>query len=266
MLPKFYKIFVLYFDISLFLIKKKTYKMSTEAAAANSNNINNNNIHLDDSRSDLEAKFNNAPHYPSQPIPIYAAPTIANPGPLGLSSFALTTFVLSLHNAGAGVPADGPSNVVVGLGIFYGGLVQLLAGMWEFRTGNTFGATAFSSYGGFWLSFAALFIPGFNILESYTDTAVLEKSLGIYLLAWAIFTGIMLIASHRSSVGLVSMFFCLFITFVLLAAAKFNDSLTTQVAGGAFGVVTALIAWYNALSGLLTKDSSFFLLPTGRLN
>ncbi|KAL9556824.1 hypothetical protein PS6_002128 [Mucor atramentarius] len=218
--------------------------MSTEATA---NNNNNNNIHLDDSRSDLEAKFNNAPHY-QQPIPIYAAPTIANPGPLGLSSFALTTFVLSLHNAGAGVPADGPSNVVVGLGVFYGGLIQLLAGMWEFRTGNTFGATAFSSYGGFWLSFACLFIPG------------------IYLLSWAIFTGIMLIASHRSSVGLVSMFFCLFITFILLAAAKFNNSLTTQVAGGAFGVVTAIIAWYNALSGLLTKDSSFFLLPTGRLN
>ncbi|CAO3610938.1 unnamed protein product [Mucor fragilis] len=238
--------------------------MSAETAAVNNNNQN---IHLDDSRSDLEGKFNSAPHYQQQqPIPIYAAPTIANPGPLGLSSFALTTFVLSLHNAGAGVPADGPSNVVVGLGVFYGGLVQLLAGMWEFRTGNTFGATAFSSYGGFWLSFACLFIPGFNILESYTETAVLEQSLGIYLLSWAIFTGIMLIASHRSSVGLVSMFFCLFITFILLAAAKFNNSLNTQVAGGAFGVVTAIIAWYNALSGLLTKDSSFFLLPTGRLN
>lgn len=138
--------------------------------------------------------------------------------------------------------------------------------MWEFRTGNTFGATAFSSYGGFWLSFACIFIPGANILESYTDKAVLEQSLGIYLMSWAIFTGIMLIASHRSSVGLVSMFFCLFITFILLAAGKFNNSITSQIAGGAFGVVTALIAWYNALSGLLTKDSSYFLLPTGRLN
>jgi succinate-acetate transporter protein len=140
--------------------------------------------------------------------------------------------------------------------------------MWEFRTGNTFGATAFSSYGGFWLSFATIFIPGFNIIDGYSaaGTEVLEQSLGIYLLSWAIFTGIMLIASHRSSIGLMSMFFCLFITFILLAAAKFNNSLTTQIAGGAFGVVTAIIAWYNALSGLLTKDSSYFLLPTGRLN
>lgn len=138
--------------------------------------------------------------------------------------------------------------------------------MWEFRTGNTFGATAFSSYGGFWLSFACILIPGFNITASYTDTAVLEKSLGIYLMSWALFTGLLLIASHRSSIGLMSLFFFLFITFILLAAAKFNNSLTTQVAGGAFGVVTALIAWYNALSGLLTKDSSYFLLPTGRLN
>ncbi|KAG1143795.1 hypothetical protein G6F37_002412 [Rhizopus arrhizus] len=215
-------------------------------------------------KNDLESKYQ-VPHHPA---PIYTGPTIANPGPLGLASFALTTFVLSLHNAGAGLPADGPNNVVIGLAFFYGGIVQLLAGMWEFRTGNTFGATAFSSYGGFWLSFGTIFVPAFDVLNSYTavSSAVLEQSLGIYLMSWAIFTGIMLIASHRSSIGLISLFFFLFITFILLAAAKFNNSLTTQVAGGAFGIITALIAWYNALSGLLTKDSSHFLLPTGRLN
>ncbi|KAG2228508.1 hypothetical protein INT48_002647, partial [Thamnidium elegans] len=196
------------------------------------------------------------------------APTIANPGPLGLSSFALTTFVLSLHNAGAGVAADGPSNVVVGLAFFYGGIVQLLAGMWEFKTGNTFGATAFSSYGGFWLSYGLIFIPGAGITSSYADEdeSVFRKSMGIYLISWAIFTGIMLISSHRSSVGLMSMFFFLFITFILLAASEYNDSLTTKIAAGAFGTITALAAWYNALSGLLTKDSSYFLLPTGRLH
>ncbi|KAI8374125.1 GPR1/FUN34/yaaH family-domain-containing protein [Radiomyces spectabilis] len=223
---------------------------------------------LDERHLDVESK-----HYPvattaSTPQSLFAAPTIANPGPLGLSAFALTTFVLSLHNAGAGVPAAGPSNVVVGLAFFYGGVVQLCAGMWEFLTGNTFGATAFSSYGGFWLSYALIFIPGADILGAYgkVDVMVLERSLGIYLISWAIFTALLLIASHRSSVGLVSLFFCLFITFVLLAAAKFNNSVTTQVAGGAFGVITAIIAWYNALSGLLTKDSSYFLLPVGRLS
>ncbi|KAI9277469.1 GPR1/FUN34/yaaH family-domain-containing protein [Sporodiniella umbellata] len=213
-------------------------------------------------RDDLE-KYHHPP-----PVQVYTAPTVANPGPLGLCSFALTTFVLSLHNAGAGMPADSPNNVVVGLAVFYGGIVQILAGMWEFRTGNTFGATAFSSYGGFWLSFAAIFIPGFDILGSYAkaDAAVLDQSLGIYLMSWAIFTGILLVASHRSSIGLISLFFFLFITFILLSAGKFYNNLTTQVAGGAFGVITALIAWYNGLSGLLTKDSSYFLLPTGRLN
>ncbi|KAI8342463.1 GPR1/FUN34/yaaH family-domain-containing protein [Chlamydoabsidia padenii] len=214
---------------------------------------------------DIEAKY-----HQQQPVtlpPPVAPVVIANPGPLGLSGFALTTFVLSLHNAGAGLAATSPHGVVTGLAMFYGGLVQLLAGMWEFRTGNTFGATAFSSYGGFWLSFGMIFIPGSGILDSYKGDAVtLNQSLGFYLLGWTIFTGIMLIASHRSSVGLVSLFFMLFITFILLTAGKFNNNLTSQIAGGAFGVVTALIAWYNALAGLLTKDSSYFQLPVGRLN
>ncbi|KAI7871689.1 GPR1/FUN34/yaaH family-domain-containing protein [Spinellus fusiger] len=224
-------------------------------------------VHTNQSLSEVEGKYPATQSHPPQAI--YAAPTIANPGPLGLSSFALTTFVLSLHNAGAGVSPAGPNNIVVGLAFFYGGLVQLLAGMWEFRTGNTFGATAFSSYGGFWLSYALVFIPGANILGSYSGAGVdphaLSQSLGIYLLSWAIFTGILLIASHRSSVGLVSLFFFLFITFILLAAGEFNNSISSKVAGGAFGIITALIAWYNALSGLLTRDSSYFLLPTGRL-
>ncbi|KAI9270095.1 GPR1/FUN34/yaaH family-domain-containing protein [Helicostylum pulchrum] len=139
--------------------------------------------------------------------------------------------------------------------------------MWEFKTGNTFGATAFSSYGGFWLSYGLIFIPGAGITSSYAgeDESVFRKSMGIYLISWAIFTGIMLISSHRSSVGLMSMFFFLFITFILLAASEYNNSLTTKIAAGAFGTITALVAWYNALSGLLTKDSSYFLLPTGRL-
>ncbi|ORX50835.1 hypothetical protein DM01DRAFT_1337437 [Hesseltinella vesiculosa] len=212
---------------------------------------------------DIENKYEAVTVAPPPVQPV----VIANPGPLGLSAFALTTFVLSLHNAGAGVAATAPHGVVTGLAVFYGGLVQLLAGMWEFRTGNTFGATAFSSYGGFWMSFAAIFIPGFNIVPSYNgDTATLNQSLGFYLLGWTILTGIFLIASHRSSIGLVSLFFFLFITFILLTAGKFNNNITAQVAGGAFGVVTAFIAWYNALSGLLTRESSHFLLPVGRLN
>lgn len=139
--------------------------------------------------------------------------------------------------------------------------------MWEFKTGNTFGATAFSSYGGFWLAFACIYIPGTDVAASYKgDSALMGKSVGYFLLGWTIFTGIMLIASHRSNVGLISLFFFLFITFILLTAGKLQGSITLNIAGGAMGIVTAFIAWYNALAGLLTKESSYFTLPLGRIN
>ncbi|KAL1916899.1 uncharacterized protein VTP21DRAFT_5096 [Calcarisporiella thermophila] len=196
--------------------------------------------------------------------PVAAAPAIANPAPLGLCGFALTTFVLSLYNASAGVSAATPPNVVVGLALFYGGIAQLLAGMWEFKAGNTFGATAFSSYGAFWLSFATMLIPGSGILGAYADVPAseLKHAQAIYLLGWTIFTGIMLVASHRSSAGLVTLFFFLFITFLLLTIADFQNSAPCKVAGGGFGVVTAIIAWYNALSALLNSEKqSLFQLP-----
>ena len=104
------------------------------------------------------------------------AAAIANPAPLGLSAFALTTFVLSSINAGW-FPAGG-TTIIVGLAVFYGGITQLLAGMWEFRKGNTFGATAFSSYGAFWMSLAAISIPGFNIKASLHDA---EAAIGLFL-------------------------------------------------------------------------------------
>src|SRR5712692_3060843 len=117
-----------------------------------------------------------------------AAPAVANPAPLGLCGFALTTFVLSIINAGVIVPAVGAgTEIVVGLALFYGGLAQILTGMWEFRAGNTFGALAFTSYGAFWLSFAVIFIPGFGILAAITkDMATFHASIGIYLLGWTI--------------------------------------------------------------------------------
>src|SRR6266700_3305903 len=123
------------------------------------------------------------------------APAVANPAPLGLCGFALTTFVLSSINAGW-FPDKG-TNIVVGLALFYGGLAQLLAGMCEFKTGNTLGATAFTSYGAFWLSFAAIFIPGTGILAALTQSGTLHSALGIYLLAWGIFTFLLCLVSLR---------------------------------------------------------------------
>ncbi|RKO85655.1 GPR1/FUN34/yaaH family-domain-containing protein, partial [Blyttiomyces helicus] len=163
---------------------------------------------------------------------------IANPGPLGLSAFALTTFVLSFFNAGIIVNQSASAALVISLALGYGGLVQLLAGMWEFRCGNTFGATAFSSYGGFWISFGLILSPSSGIINAYTSTndiSDLENGLGIYLLSWGIFTFLMLVAAHRTNVAMVSLFASLFITFMLLAFGKFNSDLGLQKAGGIFG-------------------------------
>ena len=181
-----------------------------------------------------------------------AAPAIANPGPLGLCGFALTTFVLSSANAGLFTGAT----VVIGLALFYGGLAQLLAGMWEFKTGNTFGATAFTSYGAFWLSVAA-------ILELKLVPPEHPEAMGVFLLGWTIFTGLMLIATLKTNLGLILLFGLLFVTFILLTLGDFG--MPTKALGGYLGIVTAIVAWYNALAGLLAAGPSKVRLPVGPL-
>jgi len=111
---------------------------------------------------------------------------IANPGPLGLFSFASTTFILSLYNVSAR-DVHTP-NAVVGMALACGGLAQFLAGMWEFAKGNTFGATAFTSYGAFWFSYSALLIPGTGIGAAYKTSEEFDNAIGIYLMTWATVT------------------------------------------------------------------------------
>ena len=176
-------------------------------------------------------------------------------------------------NAGGIVSLNSPSHgVVLGLAMFYGGIVQLLAGMWEFKTGNTYGALAFTSYGGFWMSFAALSVTSFGFLNGYTGdpnkTADLNNGLGIYLLSWCFFSTFMFIASHRTTVVLFILFFWVALTFLLLAIGHFllaielaDAGLLCQKAGGVFGVIAAIIAWYGSFAGLLTNKNSYFTLP-----
>jgi len=188
---------------------------------------------------------------------------ISNPAPLGLAGFALTTFVLSTINAGW-FPV-GATNVVVGLALFYGGLGQFMAGMWEFKTGNTFGATAFTSFGAFWLSFAAIFLPFTGIADALTKANVLNQAVGIYLLAWAIFTALLFIGSLRINLALILVLGFLTLTFLALALGKLlsgADMFTTI--GGYLGIITALVAWYTALAGLLSSSPrAIFVLPIG---
>jgi len=186
---------------------------------------------------------------------------IGNPAPLGLFSFASTTLVLSLFNLQT--RSIHTPNVVVGLALFCGGLAQLLAGMWEFPKGNAFGATAFTSYGAFCLSYATILIPGSGVLSAYTDPTELDSAIGIYLIVWFIVTFLLLIASLRKNVGLVVLFAFLAITFLLLAIGTFVGSLGVTKAGGVMGALTAFVAYYVGLAELVHADG--IELPLGSL-
>ena len=187
--------------------------------------------------------------------------TPADPGPLGLAAFALTTFVLSMFNSGL-MNADKGVAVVLGLALAYGGLAQLLAGLWEFRTGNTFGATAFCSYGAFWISFWAFeqFYAS-KVPEAYTGKAV-----GLYLIAWGIFTTYMFIASLRTTGAIALVFLLLAATFIILGIgdAGGNESITKL--GGYVGLATAAAAWYASFAGVTNSTFGKVVLPVKPLS
>jgi len=185
-----------------------------------------------------------------------ATPTIANPGPLGLAAFALTTFVLSMFNAGLVSSAGEP--VVFGLALAYGGLAQLLAGMWEFRTGNTFGATAFTSYGAFWLSFWA-FVEFF---EKDVPKADAGHAVGLYLIAWGIFTAYMTVASLRTTGAVAIVFVLLTITFLVLGIGNAGGNTSIVKLGGWIGLVTALAAWYASFAEVTNATFGRTMMPT----
>lgn len=190
---------------------------------------------------------------------------IANPAPLGLSAFALTTFVLSLINCGArGVTIP---NIVVGLAFFYGGLAQLVAGMFAVAEGasGNFGAVALSSYGGFWGSWAALYVPSFGIQDAFELEEEFRNAVGLYLVAWFIFTFFLTLLTLKSTLAFFSIFFLLSITFLLLAIAEFKNSTSVKTAAGVFGLLTAFLAWYNAYAGLANKQNSYITVKAIRL-
>jgi succinate-acetate transporter protein len=192
---------------------------------------------------------------PRAATPAPAAVTIADPAPLGLAGFALTTFVLSVFNAGL-VDAKGEP-IVFGLALAYGGAAQLLAGMWEFRKGNTFGATAFSSYGAFWISFWA-YVAFFatRIPEGNRGSAV-----GLYLIAWGIFTTYMWVASFRTTVAVNLVFLLLAITFFVLGIGDASGTEGITKLGGWLGILTALAAWYASFAGVTNFTFGRELLP-----
>jgi len=201
------------------------------------------------------ARTRSVPTRAVPPPPDVTSTSIADPAALGLAGFAMTTFVLSMFNAGLVGKAGEP--VVLGLALAYGGGAQLLAGMWEFRKGNTFGATAFSSYGAFWISywaFVAFFAEG-----------VPSSAVGLYLIAWGIFTFYMWIASFRTTLAVNLVFLLLWITVLALGIGAASDTSGITKLGGWLGLATALVAWYASFAIVANSTFRRTLFPVREL-
>jgi succinate-acetate transporter protein len=190
----------------------------------------------------------------------------ADPGPLGLAAFAGTTFMLSLINAGLvgtqRLPGGGLLPMVAALALAYGGIAQLVAGLWEFRTGNTFGAVAFCSYAAFWISF-------FFIVQSVGSNAPTEvfSGLGLYLWMWGIFTTYMFVASLRTTGVVALVFLLLAITFFILGIGNASLAGTHNVIngtiklGGWVGIATAIVAWYASFAAVVNSTYGKVVAP-----
>jgi succinate-acetate transporter protein len=188
---------------------------------------------------------------------------IADPAPLGLAAFALTTFLLSAFNAGWMTSASGLA--WLGYAFAYGGLGQLLAGMWEFRNRNVFGATAFSSYGGFWIGLGLYFVlVGSNLLAHPLLAGQFSKDVGWILLAFAIFNTYMLLWSTQVNMAVFAVFLTLELTEIILFIGNFTGSSGTVKFGGYVGVVTALCAWYASAAGVANGMGGRLRAPVGR--
>ena len=180
--------------------------------------------------------------------------TVADPGPLGLAGFAMTTFCLSAANAN--LWHGGGAAAALALALVYGGIAQFAAGMWEFHRRNTFGALAFTSYGAFWIGFYVLLkIPA---IAPGTDTVA------VYLLAWTIFTLYMTVAAMRVSMAVFLVFLALSVTFILLTIGNWGAGHADMVkAGGWTGLATAAFAWYASAAGVINDTHKRVVLPVG---
>ena len=198
------------------------------------------------------------------PVAPAAAPAaeaaFADPAPLGLAGLALTVMVLSVVNAGLVSAAIAPT--VLGLALFYGGAGLFLAGIWEFRRGNTFGAVAFSSYGAFWLSY--WFLATFALRA--VPLGQIHSAVGIYLLGWTIFTAYMTVCALRVNGAITAVLGLLTLTFVFLTIGAFGSvvpatSSMTRI-GGWLGLLTAAAAWYTSFAGVMNSTWKRTVLPT----
>jgi succinate-acetate transporter protein len=194
------------------------------------------------------------------PAPVAQAVSgIADPAPLGLAAFALTTFLLSAVNAGWAGSSTG--SAWLGYAFAYGGLCQLLAGMWEFRNRNVFGSTAFSTYGGFWIG---LGLWALLVAPHATSPAAADHDLGWILLAFAIFNTYMLLFSTQVNAAVFTVFLTLELTEIILFIGNFAGNTGIVKVGGVVGIITAVAAWYTSAAGVINGMKGTVVLPVGR--
>jgi succinate-acetate transporter protein len=186
--------------------------------------------------------------------PAAPAVSIADPGPLGLAAFALTTFLLSAVNA-HWTNGNSAGTAFLGYALAYGGIVQLLAGMWEFRRGNVFASTAFSSYGAFWI--------GLFVWIRVAPVAS-GHDLGWILLSFAIFNTYMLLMATQVNLAVFLVFLTLELTEIFLFIGNFTSSAGLSQVGGYIGVITALVAWYTSAAGISGGIGGRIILPVGK--
>ncbi|MFC3396729.1 acetate uptake transporter [Brenneria rubrifaciens] len=181
--------------------------------------------------------------------------TLANPGPLGLMGFGMTTILLNLHNAGF-FPL---SSIILSMGIFYGGIAQILAGLLEYKKGNTFGMTAFTSYGAFWLTLVAIImLPKMGLAEA-SDA----QFLGVFLGLWGIFTLFMFFGTLRANRALQFVFASLTVLFALLAIGNFTGNHSLLIFAGYEGIICGASAIYLAMAEVLNQQYGRTILPIG---
>ena len=184
---------------------------------------------------------------------VSAASPIANPGPLGLLGFGMTTILLNLHNAGI-IPL---SAVIIAMGFALGGLAQIIAGIMEFKKGNTFGATAFTAYGLFWWSLIAIVMNPFGASVAAAD----GTGMGFYLLLWGIFTLFMFIGTLKHNVATRIVFLSLAVLFFLLSIGDFTGSTVVKTVAGWEGIVCGASAVYNSLAQVVNNEFGKKVLP-----
>jgi succinate-acetate transporter protein len=179
--------------------------------------------------------------------------TSANPAPLGLFGFGLTTILLNIHNAGFY-----PNNaMILGMGIFVGGIAQIIAGVLEAKKNNTFGTTAFVLYGSFWLSLVAIWaLPRLGLADKADETAM-----GFYLIIWCLFTFGMFIGTFRLNRALQVVFGTLVILFALLAIGDFTHNPAIKIIAGYEGIICGLSAFYAAIAQVLNEVYGRTVLP-----